>query len=94
MGYSAVNTQAIQIEHIAPEVTIVLHPVNPYLTIKPPSFISGVYDVDGNKNPRLPMCNIDNDKSTILDNIKTISATDGGEITIQLKTEYNEITGP
>ena len=90
-NYSSIDTQAIQIEHMDSEITINLHPTNPTIDVKNSSYISGVYDTNGNLNPNPPICSVDTYNSTILNNTKTISATAGNEITLKLNTKYMEI---
>ena len=91
MNYTIIDTQAIQIHHASTEVTINFHLVNPYVTVKNSSYISGVYDASGNRNLRLPACSVDGYDVNLLNNVRQVSATQGGEITLKLDTKYNEV---
>jgi|TARA_R100000084_G_C4638657_1_gene142526 hypothetical protein len=75
------------------EITIDLQPSKPKVTFQKTSYISGVYSESGKANPNPPLCNINSQDSTVLNQIRTISVTSGAEITINANTKYNEIRG-
>lgn len=89
--YKSINNQAIQIQSIASggtgEITINLHPTNPTIIVKKSPYISGVYDSNGNITNSSPAIQIDGYNSTILNNVRTISATAGSEVTLKLNTK-------
>lgn len=97
MKYSAIDTQAVQLQNVSSggtgEITINLHLTKPSIEVEKTTYISGVYGENGNLNPNPPLCSVDSYNSTILNNVKKISATEGSEITLILNTKYNEITG-
>ena len=65
MKYFAIHNDAIQIENSdVSEVTITLHTFKPKITIKNPSYISGVYNDNGDSVTKLPVIYVDGYDST------------------------------
>ena len=91
MNYSAIDNQAIQIQSTTSgaigEITINLHLTNPSITVKKSPYISGVYDSNGSVTNSSPTIQIDGYNSTILNNVRTISATEDSGVTLKLNTK-------
>mgnify|MGYP003109781727 CR=1 FL=1 len=65
------------------EVTINLHPTKTNVTINTPAYL----EIKNNK----PRITVDTNKPTILNNKKTISTSNGAEITIKLNTKFIQV---
>lgn len=99
MIYTATGTDAIQLQLItssgAGEATLTLGPIKSSIScLEKVSYIDGVYDSSGNKNPRGPVFIYDSYKPIIKNNFRSITTSSSAEITLQLKTKRHEITSP
>ena len=80
--YYTSNIDPIQIEGVSfGEVTITLSVTKPSISVKIPSYISNT------KVTNRACIYVNSQKPVILDNIKSVSATNSAEVTLQLKTK-------
>ena len=95
MIYPVFSTFELRIQNVnsgaAGEVTINLGSYKPSLSIKKASYISGVFDSSGNKNPRMPYCEVNSNSPTITSKSMTISASSNNEITVSAKTKLMQL---
>tara|TARA_Y100001963_G_C6549744_1_gene339294 strand:- start:326 stop:604 length:279 start_codon:yes stop_codon:yes gene_type:complete len=88
MKYFAIHNDAIQIENSdVSEVTITLHTFKPKITIKNPSYISGVYNDNGDSVTKLPVIYVDSYDSTIINKKQFVSLSEQSEVTLKLNTK-------